>query len=430
MIIEVTDDFLSDLNAHKIYQNRSGMGEELPNYTFRWNLGDILETRHNCLIESYCTISAGNNLFSMGAFSSVASSLPPYSTVGRYSCIGENVRNPDFRHPIEAVSISSAFFNSNREFVHSYLSDFSKIHPDAKPRKDAVVNPQIQSGEIHIGHDVWIGDNVVIKGNIKIGNGAIVASNSYVTHDVEAYTIVGGWPAKVIRHRFDSGISNALEEIKWWNYELGDMLSLGLDFSKPDIFIDKFDFYKDKINFLNVERFSPFRSIFLGCQNDSLSCVFTYHNSILAVNSDNTHLRQITLSELSDFDKNRVIYYQNDFRCLMFDGNIIDSIDESGAISYVEKDQVNPSLDYSIIGDFESSYDINAIYLPKKNKYLTCMADGGFGISSKIEPWEYLYFIEEKNNTDFFSISNVNEVDQPLKEKNNNFRKILKKMFL
>jgi len=54
---------------------------------------------------------------------------------------------------------------------------------------------------IQIGNDVWIGAHVVVMGGVKIGDGAIIAAGSVVTHDVEPYSIVGGNPAKLIRKR-------------------------------------------------------------------------------------------------------------------------------------------------------------------------------------------------------------------------------------
>jgi acetyltransferase-like isoleucine patch superfamily enzyme len=58
--------------------------------------------------------------------------------------------------------------------------------------------------ETLIGDDVWIGARVCILAGVKIGRGSIVAMGSVVTKDVPAYSIVGGVPAKLIRHRFDA----------------------------------------------------------------------------------------------------------------------------------------------------------------------------------------------------------------------------------
>lgn len=54
---------------------------------------------------------------------------------------------------------------------------------------------------IVVEDDVWIGANSIIMGGVTVGRGSIIAAGSVVTHDVEAYSIVGGNPAKLIRMR-------------------------------------------------------------------------------------------------------------------------------------------------------------------------------------------------------------------------------------
>lgn len=63
---------------------------------------------------------------------------------------------------------------------------------------------------IIIEDDVWLGANVVILPGVRVKRGSIVGANSVVTKDVDAFTIVGGVPAKLIKGRFrESDIKNA-----------------------------------------------------------------------------------------------------------------------------------------------------------------------------------------------------------------------------
>ncbi|MBX2826549.1 MAG: CatB-related O-acetyltransferase [Flavobacteriaceae bacterium] len=71
--------------------------------------------------------------------------------------------------------------------------------------------------KVVIGHDVWIGHNAIIVGEVTIGNGAIIASGSVVTKDVAPYSIVGGVPAKELKKRFSETIIQEIEALQWWN---------------------------------------------------------------------------------------------------------------------------------------------------------------------------------------------------------------------
>jgi len=75
-------------------------------------------------------------------------------------------------------------------------------------------------GDTIIGNDVWLGYNAVIMPGITIGDGAIIATNSVVTKDIPAYTIVGGNPAQIIRKRFEDEIIALLLELKWWDLSI------------------------------------------------------------------------------------------------------------------------------------------------------------------------------------------------------------------
>lgn len=73
-------------------------------------------------------------------------------------------------------------------------------------------------GDTVIGHDVWLGYQAVILPGIQIGSGAIIGAKAVVSRDVPAYAIVGGNPARVIRHRFGTEVIQELLDIAWWHW--------------------------------------------------------------------------------------------------------------------------------------------------------------------------------------------------------------------
>jgi virginiamycin A acetyltransferase len=75
-------------------------------------------------------------------------------------------------------------------------------------------------GDTIIGNDVWIGNSATIMPGIKIGDGAIIATNSVVIKGVEPYAIVGGNPAKLIRKRFDDDTIQKLLALRWWDWPI------------------------------------------------------------------------------------------------------------------------------------------------------------------------------------------------------------------
>jgi maltose O-acetyltransferase len=53
---------------------------------------------------------------------------------------------------------------------------------------------------IWIGNGVWIASRVTILPGVSVGHGAVVATGAVVTADVPPDTLVGGVPARVVRH--------------------------------------------------------------------------------------------------------------------------------------------------------------------------------------------------------------------------------------
>lgn len=57
------------------------------------------------------------------------------------------------------------------------------------------------AGDVIIEDYVWIASRCTILPGVKIGKGAVVASNSVVTKDIPPMAIVGGVPARIIGER-------------------------------------------------------------------------------------------------------------------------------------------------------------------------------------------------------------------------------------
>lgn len=84
---------------------------------------------------------------------------------------------------------------------HGKYNGENQSSPNEIPAKRVLFS----AGPIIIRKNVWICDGAVILNNVTIGEGSIVAANTIVSKNVEAYTIVGGNPMKILkRYNFQS----------------------------------------------------------------------------------------------------------------------------------------------------------------------------------------------------------------------------------
>ena len=74
------------------------------------------------------------------------------------------------------------------------------LNHNINPTKRANLIPK----PVKIGKNVWIGANVTILPGVTIGDGAVIAAGAVVNKDVEANTVVGGVPAKLIKRICDT----------------------------------------------------------------------------------------------------------------------------------------------------------------------------------------------------------------------------------
>jgi acetyltransferase-like isoleucine patch superfamily enzyme len=60
---------------------------------------------------------------------------------------------------------------------------------------------EVVNYDVVIGDQVWLGEGVMIVGNVTIGEGAIVQAGSVVSSAIPAFAIAGGNPARVFKQR-------------------------------------------------------------------------------------------------------------------------------------------------------------------------------------------------------------------------------------
>lgn len=163
----------------------------------------------------------------------IDSSIKRYSYVGEYSIIvdteigafcsiADNCIIGGPAHAIHFVSTSPVFVRG-RNIFGCNLSN-NEFDGCLKTR---------------IGNDVWIGSGAMIKAGVSIGNGSIIGMGSVVTHDIGDYEIWAGNPARLIRKRFETSVSDRLIKSKWWDFDETKLKELGQLFCSPEKMLEK-----------------------------------------------------------------------------------------------------------------------------------------------------------------------------------------------
>lgn len=149
-------------------------------------------------------------------------------SIGRYCSFGPDIKAGLGPHPTkDFVSTYPAFYSPDNDGCAKQFHT-NRIFDDSIPKT-------------HIGHDVWLGANVIIPGGVRIQTGSVIAAGSVVVKDVEPYSVIGGNPAKLIRYRFSENVIEKLIQSKWWEWPQS-MIKENIDrFSNIDEFLEYID---------------------------------------------------------------------------------------------------------------------------------------------------------------------------------------------
>lgn len=185
----------------------------------------------NSTFEAWTEVGEGSRI--------VNSTFEPYSycdrfadiantTVGRFSNIAAMTRIGPTDHPFTHAAQHHFLYRS------AYYWDDVEDDPEFFAARAA--------RRTTLGPDCWIGHGAIIKPEVTIGAGAIVASGAVVTKDVPPFMIVAGCPATPIRARFGPDVIDRLLGLAWWNWDHARLRMALTDFRslKAEAFLEKY----------------------------------------------------------------------------------------------------------------------------------------------------------------------------------------------
>lgn len=116
----------------------------------------------------------------------------PLIVIGDYCTIRENAHIS----AIDRITIGNHLLTGTNIYISDNAHGLSvremlELPPTSRPLSS--------KGPVTIGNNVWLGNNVCVMSGVTIGDGAVIGANSVVTHDIPAYALAAGAPAKVIK---------------------------------------------------------------------------------------------------------------------------------------------------------------------------------------------------------------------------------------
>ena len=112
--------------------------------------------------------------------------------------IGENCTIGAYNH----ITCTNKIVIGNRVLTGKWVTITDNAHGgiDVESLKlSPERRPIVSKGTVIIKDNVWIGDKATILPDVTIGEGAVVAANAVVTHDVPPYCVVAGNPARILK---------------------------------------------------------------------------------------------------------------------------------------------------------------------------------------------------------------------------------------
>lgn len=183
------------MNKYKLIHSRIGLEKIICSYWRKKEGGDYHSKSLRSYYKDIYNIDAG--MYTYGCFNPKFNFGGTSIEIGRYCSIASGVIRLGANHPLDKISMHPFFYNPLLGFKTKDVT-----------RKKLI-----------IGNGVWIGYNAIILPSCSyIGNGAVIGAGAVVAHDVEAYSVVAGNPARCLKMRFKDSDIQLIEKTKWWDY--------------------------------------------------------------------------------------------------------------------------------------------------------------------------------------------------------------------
>ncbi len=154
-----------------------------------------------CTIEKYSTLDCfakqpivfGNSV-KIGAFSTVSTT----SHLSKYG-IGLNIGNNSAIGEYSYFGCSGGVSIGEDVIMGQYISFHSENHNFAN--KSKLIREQgVTSKGVVLGNNIWVGSKVTFLDGCKVGDNSVVAAGAVVKDEFPPNVIIGGVPAKVLKH--------------------------------------------------------------------------------------------------------------------------------------------------------------------------------------------------------------------------------------
>jgi acetyltransferase-like isoleucine patch superfamily enzyme len=175
----------------KVFVGRNCTFLNKSNFVFGTNVTIEKHTR----LDGYALekIELGNNV-KIGAYSNLLSTSH-FSKYGKGLKMGNNSAIGDFTH----FGAPGGIVIGDDVIMGSYISFHSENHNFSDTTK-LIREQGVSSKGIVLGNNIWVGAKVTFLDGSKIGNNSVVAAGAVVNGEFPDNVVIGGIPAKILKH--------------------------------------------------------------------------------------------------------------------------------------------------------------------------------------------------------------------------------------